>query len=69
MFTDNLYCESCYQELIHIQKNSKEDLNPGRVTTQGLCVSTKENNLIEEKRHEHCIRIAKIYLQFDFFSR
>lgn len=45
----------------------KDDLYPGSVTTQGLCTRTKQNNLIEEKRHKNCIRIDKIYLQFDFF--
>ena len=45
----------------------KDDLDPGSVATQGLCTRTKQNNLIEEKRHENCIRMDKIYLQFDFF--
>ena len=48
-------------------KKNKDDLDPGSVANQGLCIRTKQNNLIEEKRHENCIRIDKIYLQFDFF--
>ena len=30
------------------------------------CVQ-EQNNYTEEKRHENCIRMDKIYLQFEFF--